>query len=127
MKFLNFLKKNKKSKKDPIYSLESKYEVILSKLGNGKYDWSDIVIKGSDLQYTKEKSVITYIRVPLVEGLLKTIKEDKLITAFYVDKLEDAKIIYDFYKKNLGTAVDGIVFNSDVTGINDRLIGRCVK
>lgn len=127
MKFLNLFKKNKKSKREPIYSLESKYEVILSKLGNGKYDWSDIVIKGSELQYTKEKSVITYIRVPLVEGILKTIKEDKLITAFYVDKLEDAKIIYDFYKKNLGTAVDGIVFNSDVTGINDRLIGRCVK
>ena len=62
-----------------------------------------------------------------MEGLLKTIKEDKLITAFYVDKLEDAKIIYDFYKKNLGTAVDGIVFNSDVTGINDRLLERCTK
>lgn len=113
MKFLNFFKKNKKSKKDPIYLLESKYEVILSKLGNGKYDWSSIVIKDADLQYLKEKSVITYIRVPLIEGLLKTIKEDKLITAFYVDKPEDAKIIYDFYKKNLGTAVDGIVFKHE--------------
>ena len=113
MKFLNFFKKYKKSKRDPIYLLESKYEVILSKLGNGKYDWSSIIIKGADLQYLKEKSVITYIRVPLVEGLLKTIKEDKLITAFYVDKSEDAKIIYDFYKRNLGTAVDGIVFKHE--------------
>lgn len=113
MKFLNFFKKYKKFEKDQIYSLESKYEVILSKLGNGKYDWSDIIIKGSEFQYLKEKSIITYIRVPLVEGLLKTIKEDKLITAFYVDKLEDAKIIYDFYKRNLGTAVDGIVFRHE--------------
>ena len=113
MKFLNFFKKYKKSKRDPIYLLESKYEVILSKLGNGKYDWSSIIIKGADLQYLKEKSVITYIRVPLVEGLLKTIKEDKLITAFYVDKSEDAKIIYDFYKRNLGAAVDGIVFKHE--------------
>lgn len=113
MKFLNFFKKYKKFEKDQIYSLESKYEVILSKLGNGKYDWSDIIIKGSEFQYLKEKSIITYIRVPLVEGLLKTIKEDKLITAFYVDRLEDAKIIYDFYKRNLGTAVDGIVFRHE--------------
>ena len=113
MKFIDFFKKYKKFEKDQIYSLESKYEVILSKLGNGKYDWSDIIIKGSEFQYLKEKSIITYIRVPLVEGLLKTIKEDKLITAFYVDRLEDAKIIYDFYKRNLGTAVDGIVFRHE--------------
>lgn len=113
MKFLNFFKKYKKFEKDQIYSLESKYEVILSKLGNGRYDWSDIIIRGSEFQYLKEKSIITYIRVPLVEGLLKTIKEDKLITAFYVDRLEDAKIIYDFYKRNLGTAVDGIVFRHE--------------
>lgn len=113
MKFIDFFKKYKKFERDQIYSLESKYEVILSKLGNGKYDWSDIIIKGSEFQYLKEKSIITYIRVPLVEGLLKTIKEDKLITAFYVDRLEDAKIIYDFYKRNLGTAVDGIVFRHE--------------
>lgn len=38
MKFIDFFKKYKKFEKDQIYSLESKYEVILSKLGNGKYD-----------------------------------------------------------------------------------------
>lgn len=124
MKFLNFFKKYKK---DDIYSLESKYEVILSILGNGKYDWSEIVVKGSEVHYLKEKSVITYVRVSLVDGLLKTIKENKLITAFNVNKLEDAKIIYNFYKKNLGGAVDGIVFSSAVTGINDKLLEKCTK
>ena len=113
MKFIDFFKKYKKFEKGRIYSLESKYEVILSRLGNGDYDWSEIIIRGDKPQYLKEKSVITYIRVPLVEGLLKTIKEDKLITAFYVDRLEDVKIIYDFYKRNLGTAVDGIVFRHE--------------
>lgn len=115
MKFLNFFKKSKKSKskKDDIYLLESKYEVILSRLGNGDYDWSEIIIKGDEPQYLKEKSVITYIRVPLVNGILKTISVDKLLDAVIVDPIEDAKIIYDFYKKNLGTAVDGIVFRRE--------------
>lgn len=93
--------------------MESKYEVILSRLGNGDYDWSEIIISGDEPQYLKEKSVITYIRTSLVKGILKTISVDKLLDAVIVDTIEDAEIIYNFYKKNLRIAVDGIVFRHE--------------
>ena len=119
----NIFSKNKKQKN--IKSLLDKYDIVTVQFANGQHDWSTIIFHNAKIDKFSEK--LTFIRWPLDKGILKTISVNKLLDAAVVNSLDDAKIIYDFYKKNLGTAVDGIVFNSDVTGINDRLIGRCVK
>lgn len=119
----NIFRKSKKQ--NSIESLLDKYDVVTVQFANGQYDWSTIIFHNKSIDKFSEKLIFT--RYPLDKGILKTINVNKLLDALVVDSLDDAKIIYDFYKKNLGDAVDGIVFSSAVTGINDRLLEKCTK
>lgn len=56
----------------------------------------------------------TYVETSVKNGLLESIKANKMVVAFDVDSYEDAEIIYRYYRRHLGTAVDGIVFSRDI-------------
>ena len=106
----NIFSKNKKQKN--IKDLIDKYDVVTVQFANGQHDWSTIIFHNAKIDKFSEK--LTFTRWPLDNGILKTISVNKLLDAVIVDSADDAKIIYDFYKKNLGEAVDGIVFIPEI-------------
>lgn len=113
---MNIFNLFKKSNMKDIDSLSSKYKASICYNSKHKCEGADIVKVNNNFWRENNGRFYsdTYIETSIKNALLEAIKADKMVVAFDVDTYEDAEIIYRYYRRHLGTAVDGIVFSRDI-------------
>lgn len=113
---MNIFNLFRKQYKEDIDSLSTKYKASICYNSNYRCEGANI-IKVDDMFWRENNGrhyFDTYVETSVKNGLLESIKANKMVVAFDVDSYKDAEIIYRYYKQHLGTAVDGIVFSRDI-------------
>ena len=114
---MNIFNLFKKQHKEDIDSLSTKYRAsICYNTNNHKCEGANIIKVGDTFWKENNGRFYSdiYVETSVKNGLLESIKANKMVVAFDVDSYKDAEIIYRYYKQHLGIAVDGIVFSRDI-------------